>query len=377
VAEHADDVLGAAESCLVIEGGRVVARGLPGDVLATTDAAEIGIEAPAVVTLAKAAGVAAADAFDEATIASALAGGIPQGWAPVAAGGENEPADSVELPNVRNSAPVQIEVKDLSHTYPGDVEALRGVSLTIAPGESVAIVGQNGSGKSTLVKHLNGLLRPTTGQVLVGGVDTSQSLVSDLARTVGFVFQDPDDQLFNSRVDREVAFGPRNMHFDANQINTLVQESLRLTGLLDQTQTNPYDLDLSTRKLVALAGVLATAAPVLVLDEPTMGQDAPGKRRIGSIVDAWAHAGRTVVTITHDMEFAARHFGRIVVMRLGEIVLDGPAQTVFAQPNAAILESTGLRPPPAARIAALMGLTTVPLDAAALLSVLRPAHEVR
>ena len=136
-----------------------------------------------------------------------------------------------------------------------------------------------------------------------------------------------------------------------------------MVGLSEERATNPYDLGLSIRKLVALASVLAMEPGVLVLDEPTTGQDGPGVERVGAIVDAWSAAGRSVVAITHDMEFAARHFRRIVVMRFGEVVADGPPGEVFAPPNLALLASTGLRPPPAARIAALMGLHHVPADA--------------
>ena len=141
-------------------------------------------------------------------------------------------------------------------------------------------------------------------------------------------------------------------------------------GLTDERATNPYDLGLSVRKLVALASVIAMEPGVLVLDEPTTGQDGPGVERVGAIVDAWSAAGRSIVAITHDMEFAARHFRRIVVMRQGEIVFDGPPDLAFAPANVELLASTGLRPPPAARIAALMSLDVVPADAAGLLRLL-------
>src|SRR4029077_20012624 len=134
-------------------------------------------------------------------------------------------------------------------------EALRGVSLTIDAGESVAIVGQNGSGKTTLVKHLNGLLRPAEGRVSIDGADTVGRTVAELAATVGFVFQNPDEQLFERSVEREVSFGPRNLGVSAAEIATRVTGALDAVGLSDQRSTNPYDLDLSRRKLVALAGV--------------------------------------------------------------------------------------------------------------------------
>jgi len=247
------------------------------------------------------------------------------------------------------------------------------VSLSFAPGETVAIVGQNGSGKTTFVKHLNGLLRPDEGHVLVDGRDIAGEPVNRLAATVGFVFQSPDDQLFERSVDREVGFGPRTLGIETGLAKRLVDGAIGAAGLDDVRSTNPYDLDLSRRKLVALAGVLAIDPAVLVLDEPTTGQDGPGVRRVGAVVDAFAAAGRSVIAITHDMEFAARHFGRIVVMRQGAVALDGPPAMAFAAANAELLASTGLAPPPAARIAARLGLTGVPADAASLLALLAAA----
>jgi energy-coupling factor transport system ATP-binding protein len=250
------------------------------------------------------------------------------------------------------------------------VEAVRGVDLVIAPGESVAIVGQNGSGKTTLVKHFNALLRPDAGTVTVGGVDLGDRRVSDVAGSIGFVFQNPDDQLFHSRVDREVAFGPTNLRLQPADVDRLVDQALDLVGLGDVREVNPYDLGLSVRKLVAIASVLAMEPGAVILDEPTTGQDTPGVARVGSIVKAWAGAGRTIVAITHDMEFAARHFQRVVIMRQGEIVFDGRPEVAFSPANAELLESTGLRPPPAARVAALLGLSAVPADADALFALL-------
>jgi energy-coupling factor transport system ATP-binding protein len=271
---------------------------------------------------------------------------------------------------VREHDPTGIGLEGLVFRYPTGVEALAGVDLAIAPGEGVAIVGQNGSGKTTLVKHLIGLLRPRAGRVLLGGRDVSGVPVAELARVVGFVFQDPDSQLFHGRVADEVAFGPRNLGLTAALRERLTAQALAAVGLDDRAQTNPYDLDLSTRKLASLASVLAMDPAVLVLDEPTTGQDGPGMARVGAIVDAFRAAGRTVIAISHDMEFAARHFGRIVVMRQGRVVLDGPPRQVFAAPNRDLLRSTGLVPPPTAELAVLLGLEGVPLTPAELLEIL-------
>ena len=271
----------------------------------------------------------------------------------------------------RDRPPVRISVEGLVHRYPGGVEAVRGVSLAIEPGEAVAVLGQNGSGKTTLVKHLDGLLRPDAGRVLLDGAPTDDRSVAELARTVGFVFQNPDDQLFERSVEREVAFGPRNLGVAPGDIAALVTRSLAAVGLASERTTNPYDLDLSRRKLVALAGILAMDPAVLVLDEPTTGQDADGVERIGAIIEAFRGAGRSVVAVTHDMEFAARHFTRIVVMRAGEVVADGAPAGVFVPANGTLLASTGLTLPPAARIAARLGLDVAVLDAPGLLAALR------
>ncbi len=370
IAEHAAAILGATDQCAVMADGRVIALDAPGAALGSAAAPEAGVEPPTLVLLARACGLTTEQAFDEEAIAKGLARTSRESLISTAppSAAASEPVIAPE--SVRGLSPVGIELRGLVHQYPGGVEAVRGVDISIGPGETVAIVGQNGSGKTTLVKHLNGLLRPSQGTVWIDGRDTAGQLISDLAGLVGFVFQNPDDQLFNSRVDREVGFGPRNLRLATGQVDRLVANALAMTGLDAERSTNPYDLDLSVRKLVALAGVLAMEPPLLVLDEPTMGQDSPGRRRVGGIVDTWAAGGRTVIAITHDMEFAARHFGRIVVMRQGEIILDGPPDLVFAARNSALLDSTGLTPPPAARVAARLGLPDVPIDANALLRML-------
>lgn len=358
VAEHAPELLAQADRCLVIDRGHQVALATPAEALRQEILTPIGLQPPTLLALAEAAGVPAETSFDEAAVAAALA--RIRGKPTLSTYGEGAQREPRALSWLRARSPLAVEVRDLHFSYPGHVEALRGVSLSIAPSETVAIVGQNGSGKTTLAKHLNGLLHPASGSVALGGRDIADRLVSDLASDIGFVFQNPDDQLFNSRVELEVGFGPRNLRLASAEIAQLVEGALGLVGLSDERSTNPYDLGFSLRKLVALASVLAMEPPVLVLDEPTTAQDGPGVRRVGAIVDASAAAGRTVIAISHDMEFVARHFRRVVVMRRGEIVLDAPPERVFAPENADLLASTGLLPPPAARIGARLGLGSTP-----------------
>jgi energy-coupling factor transport system ATP-binding protein len=257
-----------------------------------------------------------------------------------------------------------IEVHGLVHVYPEGTRALDGVDLSIAAGERLAIVGQNGSGKSTLVRHLNGLLRPTEGWVAIDGRDAAGRRVADLAATVGLAFQDPDRQIFAGRVRDEVAFGPRNLGLRGAELDVTVDGALLATGLDADAATNPYDLGYSRRKLLALASVLAMGTPVIVLDEPTTGQDARGLARIQAIVAGRAAAGRTVIAITHDMRFAAESFERVVVMRTGRIVIDGVPADVFAEDAWETLASTFLEPPLAARLGARLGLGPTPTESA-------------
>ena len=264
---------------------------------------------------------------------------------------------------------VPIRVTDVTFSYPDGTEALRGVTLAVEPGERLCVVGQNGSGKSTLVRLLNGLLRPTTGHVEVDGADISRRHVADLARTVGLVFQNPDRQIFAGKVRTEVAFGPRNLGLRGAELDCAIDEALVATGLDKDAQTNPYDLGYSRRKLLALASILAMGTPVVVLDEPTTGQDARGVARIHRIVADLSAAGRTVVAISHDMRFVAEAFERVIVMRDGRIVLDGTPPVVFDKDAWPTLASTFLGPPLAARVGARLGLGSTPTDEALLTAV--------
>jgi len=267
------------------------------------------------------------------------------------------------------AAETVLQVEGLVHVYPDGTRAVDGVDLAIARGERVAIVGQNGSGKTTLVRHFNGLLRPTEGRVLVEGADAAERRVAALAASVGLAFQDPDRQIFAGKVRAEVAFGPRNLGRKGADLETAVDAALLATGLDGEAQTNPYDLGYSRRKLLALASVLAMATPIVVLDEPTTGQDARGIGRIRAIVDGLAADGRTVVAISHDMRFVAESFERVIVMRDGRIVLDGSPGDVFAEPAWPTLASTFLEPPLAARIGARLGLGPTPTDDSLLAAV--------
>jgi len=253
-----------------------------------------------------------------------------------------------------------LHLEGIGFVYPDGTRALTYVDLAIEPGERVAIVGQNGSGKSTLVRHLNGLLRPTEGRVLHDGEDVAGRRVAALASRIGILFQNPDRQIFAGKVRDEVAFGPRILGLSAGEAQLAGLDALTAVGLAESIDANPYDLGYSRRKLLALASVLAMGTPVLVLDEPTTGQDARGIARVQQVIADVAAAGRTVIAISHDMRFVAETFGRVVVMGAGRVLLDGDPSTVFAEPTWPVLASTYLEPTYAARVGARLGLGSTP-----------------
>jgi energy-coupling factor transport system ATP-binding protein len=269
---------------------------------------------------------------------------------------------------------VPVELESVRFAYPDGTLALDGVSLAFPAGSLVAIVGQNGSGKSTLVRHLDGLLRPTSGRVLLEGRDIAGRHVAELARTVGLVFQDPDRQIFAPRVRTEVAFGPRNIGLRGSALAEAVDGALTMVGLGAEADRNPYDLGASRRKLLAIASVLAMAPEVLVLDEPTTGQDARGIALVQRIVAQVVATGRTVIAISHDMRFVAESFARVVVLRSGRVVLDGTPASVFDAGNRELLASTYLDAPLPARVGARLGLGSTPTEAA-LVAALAGSHQ--
>ena len=249
---------------------------------------------------------------------------------------------------------MKIRISNLHFTYPTGVDALQGISLTIEPGEQVAIIGQNGAGKTTLVKHLNGLLQPTRGQVLIGDWDTKAHSVAKLARRVGYVFQNPDEQLFSKNVGAEIAFGPRNLGYDSDRVEALVRDALAMTELSDKVDTNPYDLSATWRKMVALASVISMDTAIVIFDEPTTGQDAVNIARIANVIKTLRERGRTVITITHDIDFCAENFERVIALSQGTILLDGQANEVLGQE--AILATTYVDPPQLTRLGKRLGL---------------------
>jgi energy-coupling factor transport system ATP-binding protein len=236
-----------------------------------------------------------------------------------------------------------IILEDVHYTYDGIYTALQGISLQVDDGERLAVIGANGAGKTTMIKHMNGLLRPQEGRVILDGQDTKFMSVAEIAREVGLVFQNPDHQLFLDSVKKEVEFGLRNIGFTENEAEQRRQKTLASLGLEDLAERSPFTLSGGERKRVALASVLSTEPRFLALDEPTIGQDAHQKNRLAQMLAEMNKRGRTVVVVTHDIEFVIENFPRTVAMAEGQIIADGSTNMVLS--NDEVIERCSLAPP--------------------------------
>ena len=245
-----------------------------------------------------------------------------------------------------------ISVKDLTYTYspgtPFETQALRGITLTIEDGEFVGIIGHTGSGKSTFVQHLNALIKPTSGQVLVDGEDINENKQkAALRQRVGLVFQYPEHQLFEETVLKDVCFGPRNMGLSEEEILENAHKALQTVGIKQEDwDKSPFELSGGQKRRVAIAGVIAMRPKVLILDEPAAGLDPRGRLEIFDIVSAIHARGTTVLMVSHSMDDVARLCERVIVLESGQVALDGSCAQVFSQVER--LESMGLRLPQAA-----------------------------
>ena len=255
---------------------------------------------------------------------------------------------------------MSIEVKNLTHTYSAgsalQQTAIRDVNLTIEEGEFVAIVGHTGSGKSTLVQHLNGLLKPTAGQVLVDGEDMNGEGVNKrlIRQKVGLVFQYPEYQLFEETVAKDIAFGPKNQGLSAEEIDRRVRKAMAYVHLdYDKyAERSPFELSGGQMRRVAIAGVLAMEPRYLILDEPAAGLDPKGRDRILGMVKDLHAAGVTVVMVSHSMDDCARLASRMIVMSKGTVVASDTPRNLFAQPD--MMASVGLGVPEAAKLCQLL-----------------------
>ena len=239
------------------------------------------------------------------------------------------PKSKIQNPKSPWQPPPCLEVRDLWFEYDDGPAALRGLSLQIAEGELVAFIGQNGSGKTTLAKHFNGLLRPTRGQVWLHGQTIDDRPVSHLAHSVGYVFQNPDHQIFNPTVREEIAVGPRNLGLSEAEVAQRVAEAMAALDLEPYADRQPAILSFGLRRKVSLAAVLAMRTPILILDEPTAGLDRKSTTELMTQIQARHQQGQTIILITHDMGLVAEYVPRCLILQAGQLLAQGSPRQIF------------------------------------------------
>jgi energy-coupling factor transport system ATP-binding protein len=349
IVEHETEELAIADRVVVLERGRVAREG-GSEVLAESDRLEAhGVRPPELPRLFARLGLDARGApiADAAAAAAALsAAGFrldERAYAEVVAADPPPPA-----------GPPLLEARALRHAYEGRPRpALDGVSLAIAPGEFLAILGGNGSGKSTLARHLNGLLPAREGEVLFAGEPFAARPRGAIAREVGYVFQNPDHQIFSASVEEEVAFGPRNFGLREDDVAGRVARALETVGLAGRGGDDPFALPKGDRQRLAVASVLAMDPRVILMDEPTTGLDYRDQRRMMALLARLHAAGRTVIVITHHIWIAVEYARRVVLMAEGQIVADAPVREVMR--DAAALARARVTPPPITRLGLAFG----------------------
>lgn len=344
--EHEPELIAAwADRLLVLQGGRLVFDGPPDDFLSSVD--EVAAAALRPPQVAEAAQRLAATGYTgkiPTTLERAIA--VLPRWSATTA-----------LPRAERHRPAPgtavIEATGLGHVYAGEVPALSDVSVRIGAGEFVAILGRNGAGKTTFARHLNGLLRATSGSLRVAGEEVGDRAVSELAQHVGYVFQNPDHQIFAATVRDEVAYGLRNLSWEPERIENRVAEVLDQVGMLDLVDRHPFTLGKGERQRLAVASVLALEPEVLVIDEPTTGQDWQGTQAMMRLVTDLNAAGRTIVMITHDMTLVAQYAHRALVFADGHLIADDDPATLFSRSD--VLSRGRLVAPQITRLAAALG----------------------
>ena len=339
IEQKIEKIAAYCDRILLLHQGHQIAFDTPQKVFSRPDLEQLGVQAPVFTRICRALGTTLSDGSYPVTVEEAA----------------NQLRRTSALPPVsaqQEERPDLFEIRNLEFSYRPGTPVLHGINLQL-DARPTAIIGQNGAGKTTLVKLLKGLLRPTGPSIWFRGEDISHKTVAALAAQVGYVFQNPDDQIFRYNVLDEVMFGPLNIGMSEEQAREKSRAALALTGLSDQENSNPYDLELNERKMVAIASVLAMDPDVLILDEPTIAQDMMGRRRIADIVRTLSAQGKLVLAILHDMDFVAECFDRVVVMAQGQVVADGSPRQVFA--DSAALQAARLDPPHVTQLCTRLG----------------------
>ena len=363
--EHEVDPVVHADRLILMKEGRIVAAGPAATLVRDVDLfLACGVRPHDLAVLGRRLGCELPLDVDGAVAALRARGTAPM--RPVSAdggaadGAVASPAPRPTLPSAAPSAAPILAVRNLSRTYEGGTRALDDVGLTIGAGEFIALIGQNGSGKTTLAKHLNGLLQAEVGEVRLDGADLTSLPLERVAREVGYVFQNPDHQLFAATVAEEVAFGPRNFGLDGEALAARVEETLAAVGLAAERDEDPFLLRKGERQRLAVATVLAMRPRVLILDEPTTGLDYPQVRTMLELLARLRAEGTTIVVITHSPWVVVEYAERALLMRGGRLVFDGALDDLLGDED--LLASAAFEAPPAARVARALGISARTVD---------------
>jgi len=323
VEQRMDRVMHLVDRMIVLDRGRVVADAPPRELAARQEVDGLGVGLPPIVRLAqRVRGLGTHGNSIPLTVKEGrmMLGDIFSKAKPVPAHQDEE----------ARGRPI-IEVKNLWYAYPNQIVALKGVDLTISEGEFVAIMGRNASGKTTLAKNLNALLKPTKGKVRVGGVETRDMTTAQLARKVGYLFQNPNDHLFAETVEEEIAFTLNNLGLGGHEAKAMINGMLDFLNLTRYRREYPRSLSGGERQRVALASVLVSEPQVVILDEPTRGLEYRAKTELMTLLQDYKGKGKTVILITHDVEMVAEHADRVVLMSEGKVVVDGNKRQALSQ----------------------------------------------
>lgn len=322
--EHKMEKLASyCDKILLLHEGRQVAYDTPERIFSRDDLEEMGIKPPVYTQVCRALSVCRKEEGEILYPVTLMQTQSLRKQFPERLSGRTHEKKKSENPDSE-----VFRIEGLGFHYLPDVPVIENLNLHL-DARPTAIIGQNGAGKTTLVKLLKGLLKPDAGHIFFEGGDISKKTVAQLAGKVGYVFQNPDDQIFKNRVLEEVMIGPLNIGMNREEAKKHAVEALEMAGLLYAAEENPYDLDLSERKMTAIASVVAMDPKVLILDEPTIAQDARGRAVLGDIVRSLSKKGKFVLAILHDMDFVAENFERVIIMAHGKVLTDGPSDKVF------------------------------------------------
>jgi energy-coupling factor transport system ATP-binding protein len=356
VIEHEAEELRECDRILILNEGEIIADEPPDRLMTRLELLErCGIHPPDLNRLLTRIGIPAhARSVDDAEAIIRKARGL-----------HTEDVGSLRVPIERaydehTVAPPLVEIRGLTHVYTQGARALDRVDLTISSGEFLAIIGQNGSGKTTLAKHIVGLLQPTEGRILLGGRDRQRLGAAETAREVGYVFQNPDNQIFAATVEDEVAFGPRNFGLAPDEVERRCARVLQAVALDHARKRDPFLLGKGERQRLAVASVLALEPRLLILDEPTTGLDYRQQRRMMELVSELHRAGTAIVIITHTSWLVAEYADRALLMRSGKKLFDGPVRALFAEPE--LLARSSFRVPEITALGQRFGVTALSVE---------------